>query len=103
MVEGKSDSAITKHVNLSPDCLESVCSNVLSHFSVVARARSNSHLNVLEAIFIAKLKYALNGMLKSIPIPSNRTFKLKLLEMTEKLIKRMRRKAFFFMKSDAEK
>ena len=56
MVEGKSDSAITKHVKLSPDYLRSVCNNVLSHFSVVARARSKSHLNVLEAIFIARLK-----------------------------------------------
>ena len=56
MVEGKSDSAITKHVKLSPDCLQSVCSNVLSHFSVVARARSKSRLNVLEEIFIARRK-----------------------------------------------
>ena len=56
MVEGKSDSAITKHVKLSPDCLRSVCSNVLSHFSVVARMGSKSHLNILEAIFIARLK-----------------------------------------------
>ena len=56
MVEGKSDSAITKYVNLSPGCLRSVCSNVLSHFSVVARAHSNSHLYVLEAVLIARLK-----------------------------------------------
>ena len=56
MVEGKSDSAIRKHVKLSPNCLRSVCNNVLSHFSVVARASSKSHLNVLEAIFIARLK-----------------------------------------------
>ena len=55
MVERKSDFAITKYVKLSQDCLRSVCSNVLSHFSVVARARSKSHLNTLEAIFIARL------------------------------------------------
>ena len=56
IVEGKSDFAITKHVKLSPDCLRSVCSNVLSHFSVEARMSSKSHLNVLEAIFITRLK-----------------------------------------------
>ena len=56
MVEGKSDSATTKHVKLSPDCLRSVCSNVFCHFSVVARARSKSHLNVLQAMFIARPK-----------------------------------------------
>ena len=50
MVEGKSDSAITKHVKLSRDC-----SSVLSRIRVVPRARSKSHLNVLEAIFIARL------------------------------------------------
>ena len=55
MVEGESDSAITKHEKLSPDCLRSVCSNVLSHLSVVARARSKSH-QCLEAIFIARFK-----------------------------------------------
>ena len=53
IVKGKSYFTIIKLVKLSPDCLRSVCSNVLSHFSVVARARSNSHLNVLEAILIA--------------------------------------------------
>ena len=56
MAEGKSDSAITKHIHLSPDCLQSVCSNVLSPFSFVAMAHSKSHLNILEAVFIARLK-----------------------------------------------
>ena len=55
IVEGKSESAITKQVELSPDCLQSVCSNVLSHFSVVARVCSKSHLNIFEVIFIARL------------------------------------------------
>ena len=45
MVEGKSDFA--KHVNLSPDCLQSVWSNVLSHFIVVTGMSSKSQLNVL--------------------------------------------------------
>ena len=57
MVEGKSDPAVTKHVKLSPDCLRGVCSNVLVvTLSVVARVRSKSRLNVLEAIFIVRLK-----------------------------------------------
>ena len=56
MVEGKADSAIRNHVKLSPDCLRNVCSNVVSHFSVEARARSKSHDNVLGAIFIARLR-----------------------------------------------
>ena len=43
-------------MKFSPDCLQSVCSDVLSHFSVVARACSKSHINVLEAIFVARLK-----------------------------------------------
>ena len=53
MVKGKSDSAITKHKIITG--LLAKC-NVLSHFSVVARVRSKSHLNVSEAIFIAWLK-----------------------------------------------
>ena len=56
IVEGKSEPAITKQMKLSPDCLRSACSFVLSHLSVVARARSKSQLNVLEAIFITRLK-----------------------------------------------
>ena len=58
MVEGKSVYAFTKHVNLSKDCLQRKCAH-FTHFSVVARARSKSRLNVLEAIFIARLKAAL--------------------------------------------
>ena len=54
-----SGSAITKHVKISPDCLQSVCSNDVSHFSVVARARLNSHLDVFKVIFIARLKLKL--------------------------------------------
>ena len=57
MVEGKSVYAFTKHINLSPDCLQRKCSH-FSRFSVVARARSKSRLNVLEAISIARLKAA---------------------------------------------
>ena len=43
-------------MKLSQDCLRSVCSSGLSHFNVVGGARSKNHLNIFEAIFIARLK-----------------------------------------------
>ena len=52
----KFDSAFAKHMNLSPDCLQNACSNVLSHFSVVAKAHLKCHLIVLKEIFISWLK-----------------------------------------------
>ena len=44
----------------------------------------------------------LNYSLKNIPIPSNRLYLKKLTEMTESVLKRMRWRAFFFLRSDDE-
>ena len=44
----------------------------------------------------------LNYSLKNIPIPSNRLYLKKLIEMTESVLKRMRWRAFFFLRSDDE-
>ena len=53
IIEGKYESAITKHKIFTEKLVK--CSIVLCHFSAVGRACSKSYLNVLEAIFIAKL------------------------------------------------
>ena len=45
-------------------------------------------------------KVNLEYSLKNIPIPSKRNYKLKLMEKTEMLIKRMRWKAIFFDEKD---
>ena len=51
--ESRSDSAITRHLKSSLDCLRAVCSNDLVNvFKVVARSRNSFHLDVLEAVFI---------------------------------------------------
>ena len=51
--ESCSDSAITRHLKSSHDCLRAVCSNDLVNvFKVVARSRNHYHLDVLEAVFI---------------------------------------------------
>ena len=39
---------------------------------------------------------------KNIPIPSHDTYRQKLIEMVESLIKRMRWKAFFFLRGDKD-
>ena len=41
-----------------------------------------------------------NYSTKNIPIPSRNSFKKRLIEKVESVIKRMRWKAFFFMKDD---
>ena len=54
IVVENSDSAVTRHLESSPKCLYSVCSNVYRHFKIVARARSKCQLDVLEAIYISR-------------------------------------------------
>ena len=46
----KSDSAITKHLKGQPDCITELRDNVMKHFQVIAHARSQLHLDVLEAL-----------------------------------------------------
>ena len=48
-------SAITKHLSVSPTCLESV-EPVEGRFSILSRARDLQHLQVLEAVYIAQRK-----------------------------------------------
>eukprot|EP00117_Sycon_ciliatum_P002314 scpid101219/ scgid7595/ len=51
------DSAILRHLTSSPACLSAVCRHgTHSHFAIQVRARNKSHLAVLEAVYIAKLK-----------------------------------------------
>ena len=45
----KMDSAISKHQKENPECISEV---IRKSFSVLAQARSQAHLNVLEALFI---------------------------------------------------
>ena len=45
-------------------------------------------------------RMTLNYSLKNIPVPSNRLYLKKLIEMTESVLKRMRWRAFFFLRSD---
>ena len=52
----KSDSAITKHLKLSPECRRDVCADVLKCFKILARGRSANHLAILEALFIDRNK-----------------------------------------------
>ena len=52
----KSDSAITKHLKLSPECRSDVCGDVLKRFQILARGKSTNHLAILEALFIAQNK-----------------------------------------------
>ena len=52
----KSDSAITRHLKRSMHCLNAVGANVSKHFKIIAKARSENHLSVLEAIYIDRWK-----------------------------------------------
>ena len=54
--DANSDTAITRHLKHSPDCLRAVCPSVAERFSILARGRSALHLATLEAIFIAERK-----------------------------------------------
>ena len=55
--DNEKDSAILRHLTSSPACLSAVCKHgTHSHFTIQARARNKSHLAVLEAVYIAKLK-----------------------------------------------
>ena len=47
----RSDSAVTRHLKRSPACISE---ETRGRFKVLARARSEAHLNVLEALFILK-------------------------------------------------
>ena len=54
-IEAK-DSAVTKHLKESPDCLQS---DPRLRFKVLAQARSIVHLDVLEAVYIRHLELEL--------------------------------------------
>ena len=47
-------------------------------------------------------RVTLNYSLKNIPIPSCDVYKKKLIEMAERMLKRMRRRAFFFLRNEDE-
>ena len=50
----KSDSGITRHQKESAECRDKVCPNLLKCFTILAKAMNSSHLEFLEAIFIAR-------------------------------------------------
>ena len=54
IVVENSDSAVTRYLKLSPECLYSVCSDEYKHFKIIERARSKCPLDVLEAIYISR-------------------------------------------------
>ena len=56
LVARKSDSAITRHLKESPMCLMEIGKDVVEHFKILARGRTQVHLGVLEAIFISRRK-----------------------------------------------
>ena len=51
----KSDSGTTRHLKTNSECLSTLSKtdNLASFFTIMARARNDTHLAVLEAIFIA--------------------------------------------------
>ena len=49
----KTDTAITSHLRQSVSCREAACRNVMSHFTILGKARHVEHLQTLEAVFIA--------------------------------------------------
>ena len=61
LVATKSDAAITHHLKESPVCLINIGKNVIEHFKILARERTQVHLGILEAIFIAQQKLALRA------------------------------------------
>ena len=50
----RSDSAVTKHLKSSEECRRDVCADVMKRFQILARGRNEAHLNILEALFIAR-------------------------------------------------
>ena len=48
----KADSAITKHLKAQPQCIAGIKENVAGRFTILARGRNKSHLDVLEALHI---------------------------------------------------
>ena len=60
-----------------------------------------SNWTILNAMEPPK-RMSLNYLLKKVPIPSNRLYMKKLIEMAESVMKRMSWRAFFFLRSDDE-
>ena len=52
----KTDTAITTHLRQSEQCRETVCPDIGQYFKVLSRGRNVSHLQVLEAVYIARMK-----------------------------------------------
>ena len=48
----KLDSAVTKHLKGQPDCITEIRDNLMKHFQVIAHARSQLYLDILEALHI---------------------------------------------------
>ena len=59
MKEEKNDSGITKHVKANTDCLPVTEAQLVNRFCVLAQARNQGDLDILEAVFIRKLAPAL--------------------------------------------
>ena len=57
--EEKNDSGIAKHVKANTDCLPTTEAQLVNRFCVLAQARNQGHLDILEAVFIRKLAPAL--------------------------------------------
>ena len=57
----KSDSGITRHLKTNSECLSTLSktNHLASFFTILARARNDTHLAVLETIFIASYQPAL--------------------------------------------
>ena len=51
----KSESAITRHLKDSAECVPNDRADAESRFSIVSSARSKCHLHVLEAVYIRSL------------------------------------------------
>ena len=52
----RGDSAILKHLKSSLKCRQEVCVDAMKQFKILARGRSEVHLSILEALFIARHK-----------------------------------------------
>ena len=55
-VMNQADTAITRHLRTSVACCKCVCAYVMPHFRIIGRARNETHLKTLEAVYISQLK-----------------------------------------------
>ena len=87
--------------------LHPVCRALFVGYSIGILVRNAPHglstfLEMPPAVQVPPKRVSLEYSWKNIPLPSNEAFRKRLIEMVESVLKRMRWKAFFFLRGDGD-